>query len=334
MNRMKLFLYLSAITIISVHANAQEKLETTETQNKFSEAGQYVPRIIGSEFTVSGDRVYNSTVLAARKITFKPGSRLIFSGSAIAERRDLFIFAEEIVSEDNEKPGTITWEKSVPTTQPPQGSGSSGIDNGARESARGEDGSSGPSGLNGTQGVSAPSLTILSKGLKSVLRADFSGGTGGNGGAGGTGGRGGGGGYGTPASQSAVDCKRGGGTGGAGGNGGTGGTGGAGGTGGNGGSITLIVDESNIAASTRFLVTSFSGGPGGAAGSGGAGGQAGTGGPGGTEARPWCGGGSGGPSGSNGQPGTPGVPNPGLSGASGAYYIGGLSTDDIGRLFR
>lgn len=334
MHKLIYALCASVVLIYPSVSFGQEKLESVETQNKFTEAGQFIPRVIGNEFTVSGDRLYNSTVLAAKKIVFKPGARLIFSASAVSDRKDVFIFAEEIISEDNENPGLITWEKTVPTTQPPQGSGSSGPDNGARESARGGDGAAGPVGLNGLQGSPAPSVTILARGLRSVVRADFAGGGGGNGGAGGVGGRGGGGGYGTPASQSAVDCRRGGGDGGAGGNGGAGGAGGAGGPGGNGGSITLIVDDANIPTSTRFLVTSSSGGPGGSAGPGGIGGAGGSGGPGGTDARPYCGGGNGGPGGSNGPSGGVGVPNPGLPGAGGAYFVGGLSADDLGRLFR
>lgn len=322
-----------ALSIASSAAPAQTALDSSETNNRFSEAVQAIPRLKGDQLTVVDTRVYNAPVLAVRRLVFKPGARLIFSSAAVGERRSLFIFAEEIVSEDGEQPGTIGWDPGVPAGRPSQGAGAAGIDNGAHEGATGGAGAPGPDGFAGENGNPAPNLTIVTRRMTEPLRVNLAGGQGGAGGLGGSGGRGGGGGYGSPASPSLVACKAGGGDGGGGGAGGNGGAGGAGGTGGDGGSFTLIVDDQSVPTASRFVIANISGGPGGAAGSGGAGGSPGSGGPGGRDARPYCGGGQQGPSGHAGTTGLTGTPNPGLPGRTGSYFIGGLQTRDLDRVF-
>jgi hypothetical protein len=315
-------------------AKAQTALDRVESNNRFSEAVQAMPSVKGDQFTVEGTRIFNSPVLAVRKLVFKPGSKLIFSQAAVGERRNLYIFAEEVVSEDQESPGVIGWESSTTAAQPAQGNGLAGVDNGARQSAAGGVGGAGPDGLTGNTGIVAPNLTVLSRRVNSVLRIDLGGGHGGDGSKGGHGGRGGGGGYGSPASQSMFDCKAGGGDGGGGGGGGAGGRGGAGGQGGDAGTLTLILEDQQVATSTRFVIAKVDGGSGGVAGEGGLPGEGGPGGPGGADARPYCGGGSNGGGGASGQVGLSGTPNPGLPGRSGSFFVGGLQTSDLDKIFR
>jgi hypothetical protein len=297
-------------------ASAQQALDSVEVGNRFSEAVQSMPGIKGDQFTVDGTRIYNSPVLAVRKLVFKSGAKLIFSEDAVKERRNLHIFAEEIVSEDAENPGFVGWQGSSPAKQPAQGNGAAGVDNGAREGSTGGLGGAGPDGLTGVTGVAAPSLTVVSRRVNTLLRIDVGGARGGDGGMGGNGGRGGGGGYGSPASQSMVACKAG------------------GGNGGGGGTLTLILEADAVPTSTRFVVAKVEGGPGGKAGEGGLPGAGGPGGPGGADARPFCGGGRNGANGAGGVAGLAGTPNPGLPGRGGAYFVGGLQTSDLDRIFR
>ncbi len=318
--------------VVSSTATAQVTLDQAEAQNRFIEAGQVIPRVIGGEFTVVGTRVYNASILAAKRIVFKPGAQLVFSDAAIRDRRNLFIFAEEMISEDAERPGVITWQKQTAQAGSPQGAGPAGPDHGGREGTRGGDGVVGPNGTPGADGQAAPDLTVVAKNFRTIVRADFSGSQGGAGGVGGNGGRGGGGGYGNPASQDLFNCRRGGGNGAPGGNGGSGGQGGHGGAGGRGGNITLIVPATVVPTATRFLSVDVTGGKGGNAGAPGEGGAGGPGGAGGTEAKPHCGGGSPGPGGGGGSRGAAGTP--GNVGNSGSFFVGGLQPADLDRLFR
>lgn len=321
---------VSACAMVAT-AQGQTTLSSPEAQNRLVEAAQARPPIIVGEFRVQGRRVYNGPVLAARRIIFEPGSSLLFSAQTLASRRNIFIFAQEIVSENAEQPGTIGWEKDTPSTPPPLGTAGAGSDNGGREGASGGAGQNARGGATGLSGLPGPDLTIVTLKISPNLRVDVAGGLGGSGGSGENGGRGGGGGYGNPASQNAFNCNRGAGDGSRGGNGGSGGPGGVGGTGGIGGTFTLVAPDSQIAVLTRVLQVNLAGGPPGAGGAGGMGGQGGPGGAGGQEARPYCRG--------NGNPGSGGAPGAsagtgpvGNAGGSGTFFVGGLAADDVNKL--
>lgn len=283
------------------------------------------------DFVVEGEKLYNGHVLSAERIIFKPGARLIFSPTIVRRTSDLFIIAREISSEDNQNPGTITWQDTPQTIPPTKGYGASGADNGGIVGATGGAGATGPVGFTGEAGYNAPSLTLLVKSIPAALKVELAGEDGGPGGEGGTGGSGGQGGPGSPAAQNLVNCMHGAGDGAAGGTGGAGGQGGDGGSGGNGGTLTLIAEENDLPAITLMLLTTLSGGQGGSAGTGGAGGAGGPGGHGGQESRPYCrGNGNNGPQGGAGQAGGPGTA--GQNGSSGNFYVGGLAVAAITKI--
>lgn len=233
------------------------------------------------EYQVDGEKSWASPFVAARRLVFKPNAKLIFDDAVTRMHRNLFVFADEIVSEDQERLGSVAWTDLAPSTPPPPGYGPAGTNMGGAESATGGPGADGPPGFKGEDGANAPSVTLVVKRLLGGLKVNLRGEDGGPGGQGGTGGAGGQGGYGTPASQSMFECRRGAGDGGPGGRGGNGGVGGSGGHGGNGGTFTLVTDATNAAAVSRLLLVDLSPGAGGAGGLGGAGGVGGPGGPGG-----------------------------------------------------
>jgi hypothetical protein len=312
---------------------AQTTLSPPEAQNRLVEAAQSRPPVIIGEFRVVGQRLFNSPVLAARRIIFAPGSSLIFSQQVLTTRRNLFMFAQEIVSENAEQPGTVTWEETTPASPPPMGTAPAGADNGGREGATGGAGQNGTPGAPGGAGSPGPDLTIVASKINPTLKINLSGGPGGTGGVGENGGRGGGGGYGRPASQNAFNCSHGANDGAGGGSGGNGGPGGPGGAGGAGGVFTLVSPSDQVPVITRILQVNLGPGTPGQGGGGGTGGLGGPGGAGGAQSLPYCRGngaqGGGGASGANAGSG-PG----GNQGAAGTYFVGGLSPDDMNKLLQ
>lgn len=311
------------------------ELSSQEVQQKVIEALSKLggsPTLFG-EYQVDGEKSWASPFITVRRLVFKPNAKLIFDDAVTRMHRNLFIFAEEVTSEDQERLGSITWADLEPSTPPSPGHGSAGTNMGGVESATGGAGADGPPGFNGEDGANAPSITLVVKRLIGGLKVNLRGEDGGPGGQGGTGGAGGQGGYGTPASQTMFECRRGAGDGGPGGRGGNGGIGGAGGRGGNGGTFTLVTDAEGAAAISRLLLVDLSPGTGGKGGLGGASGTGGPGGPGGADARPWCTGT--GSTGGTGAAGTSGAQGPaGNAGSPGDYYFGGLSSGDLGTVLK
>lgn len=303
-----------------------DTLSEAETQQHIIEAGPHQKLLF--DFEVSGDQSYSGHVLTAKRLVFKPNARLIFGPAVVRRTANLFIFAQEIVSEDNEAPGTITWADLPPGPAADRGFGHAGVSNAAAENTPGGAGGEGPSGALGEAGWNAPSLTCIVGRIATALKVDMRGEDGGPGGTGGGGGAGGQGGRGRNASQIALGCKHGAGDGAVGGPGGRGGVGGEGGAGGNGGTFTLIAAADAVPEITRMLLVDLSGGAGGAGGGGGPGGAGGPGGPGGAQSLPWCQGnggqGPGGPAGAAGDAGVTGRP-----GAPGSYFVGGLTAADL-----
>lgn len=280
------------------------------------------------EFRISGERRYDMYFLTAERIVFEPNARLVFTKTAYESRPTFFLLAKEVVSLDQEHPGTITWEQPQPSTRDKAGSAAAGVDNGAQEGVRGGDGGPGAAGAIGDEGRPSPALTIAALSIRNPLTVLLPGAKGGTGGQGQDGGRGGGGGHGNPASQSMFDCKRGCGNGAAGGNGGAGGQGGDGGRGGRGGNFTLVVPPDQLPVATRLLKVTVSGGDGGGPGSGGAGGLLGSGGAKGQEAKPYCKDDcNNGPQGVAG--GSGGTGQPGHRGPDGDFFVGTLAPDAI-----
>ncbi|MCX2710180.1 MULTISPECIES: collagen-like protein [Pseudomonas] len=309
------------------------KLSLPETSQRTVEALSLIgskPMTVG-EYTVSGEKKWSSPFLTVGKLVFEAGAVLVFDVSVTRKYQNILIVAEEIVSKDQESLGEIRWADLTQSVPPSPGYGSSGQDMAIHTGATGGQGGVGPAGIVGEPGYNAPSLTIMLKKLTGGLKVNLKGEDGGAGGVGGIGGAGGQGGRGSPASQNLFNCMAGAGDGGTGGSGGVGGAGGAGGNGGNGGTLTLISELDAVDAISRLLVVDLSGGVGGAAGQGGEGGSGGPGGPGGQESKPYCvGNGDQGPGGAKGPNGSAGIP--GAIGQPGAYYFGGLSIEDLGKI--
>lgn len=287
--------------------------------------------ITPGDFIVEGEKRFNGWFLSAERIVFKPGARLIFTKSALEARPNFFILAKEIVAEDQENPGTITWERLPVVAAPDSGAATAGVDNSTSENTAGGAGSAGATGNSGINGRDAPGLTLTTLSVKNALLVDMQGQAGGSGGKGQTGGRGGGGGYGNPASQNAYKCTRGASAGAAGGPGGEGGKGGPSGGGGRGGTFTLITSPENVAAATRLLRVNVAGGTSGtSSGVGGDPGAGGSGGPGGAGKNPHCKGSGPGSSGPAGKRGTPGDQGP--AGSIGDYFVGELDPTSVTEL--
>lgn len=275
---------------------------------------------------IEGDYVFNGWFIVADRIVFKPGARLIFSRQAMEGRSNFFVVAREMVSEDPNAPGTITYERPAPngaaalSGQAPTGR------HATEDGSRGGVGSAGAQGNDGPRGFGAPTLTITVLSVPgSGPVIDFTGGLGGQGGQGQRGGDGGNGAKGTPASQSMFDCKAGGGRGGDGGQGGQGGVGGTGGQGGEGGTITVIAPADLLPSLSQKFRVVVAGGDGGAGGLPGPGGNGGAAGPGGQDARPYCGGGSAGNPGAAGGEGRPG--SSGQTGVHGDFFVGEITAE-------
>lgn len=288
-----------------------------------------IPPVTPGTYVVDGEVRFNGWFLSSERIVFKANAKLIFTRQALDQRTSLFILAKEIVSEDQQQPGTVTWERPVLARPLDSGTAGAGTDNGAHEQISGGRGENGKAGNAGLLGRDAPAITLTTQSVKGSVLFDLRGQDGGPGGTGQAGGRGGGGGYGTPASQSAFDCKRGAGDGGSGGAGGDGGVGGPSGAGGRGGIFTLVTSPDNVASATRLLKVDVSGGqPSAQPGEGGDPGAGGPGGHRGQEAKPWCGddgrdGGQGG-SGQKGPRGDLGAP-----GKAGDYFVGEMSPASV-----
>jgi hypothetical protein len=288
---------------------------------------------LSKPFEVSGLTRFDGWFIVADKVIFKSGSQLIFTRQALQNRRNFYIVAKELVSEDANAPGTIAYERppseiaNAKSGQAPSGTA------GQSDGSSGSVGASGEQGSPGPKGFSAPSITLT---LLSVPGSgpivDLRGALGGTGGQGQKGGDGGAGAKGSPASESVVDCKAGGGRGGNGGRGGAGGSGGVGGTGGDGGTVTIITPDvvvPSLAEKFRVLTSAGIGGQGGAPGIGGNGGA---GGPGGQEAKPYCGGGPGGNGGGTGIAGVPG--NAGVPGTDGDFLVGTISRELFAQIYK
>jgi len=278
---------------------------------------------------VEGTRRFNGWFFKANRITFKSGSTLLFTKQALENRRQFFVIAKEIIVEDQNSPGTITWEKGT-TADAPASNGQAG--NGQDGSGAGGGGLAGNPGVSGDLGYAgsdAPSVVLLVMTLPSSgPTVDLSGQKGGKGGKGQKGGTGGHGAKGNDASQNGFNCNRGAGNGGPGGSGGSGGTGGAGGRGGSGGTFTLISSTDKLPSLSQKFRVQVSGGPGGETGDGGFGGDGGTGGDGGGQQLPYCrGDGSRGATGGSGSPGTVGAVGP--TGAAGDFLVGGITDDQF-----
>ncbi|SFI61976.1 Trypsin [Bradyrhizobium sp. Gha] len=281
-------------------------------------------------FVISGDRYWTEPSLAAERLVFEPGSRLIFKESNARTARELTVVAGEIRSLSQENPGVITWEpSSAPDTAPAGSVGQSGPA-GASDGAPGGNGGKGGTGATPSPGRDGPKLTLVVKRSINPIVLDVRGQGGGPGGNGGEGGVGGAGAPGRRASSSAFDCKRGPGDGGRGGDGGMGGDGGRGGAGGNGGIVTMLTPEPEIHALSRIILRVGAGreAAGGAAGQGGRGGP---GGPRGLPAPPFCA--------NDGRDGDPGVSGragaggeSGLPSKDGSAFVGSISEDEVTRL--
>jgi hypothetical protein len=282
----------------------------------------------GGDEVIDGERRFNGWFFKANKITFKSGAVLLFTKQAQANRSQFFIIAKEIVSQDANNPGKITWEKGDPQAPPSSaGEAPAGADGG--ENAAGNPGAAGAPGTNGYAGFSAPSIVLMTLQVPgSGPLVDLTAQDGSQGGTGQQGGKGGKGGNGNSASQNGFNCNRGAGNGGSGGQGGPGGQGGKGGVGGDGGVFTLISRTDSLPNLTQKFRVLTTGGHGGTPGQGGNGGVGGGGGGGGAEQKPWCSGnGNPGPAGNTGGGGPVGVS--GDNGKEGDYTVGGISQDQF-----
>src|SRR5437879_6124515 len=65
----------------------------------------------GEPYIVSGVTKFNGWFIVTDKVIFKSGSQLVFTKQALDNRRAFFIVTKELVSEDNNSPGSITFEK-------------------------------------------------------------------------------------------------------------------------------------------------------------------------------------------------------------------------------
>jgi hypothetical protein len=288
-----------------------------------------IKNIKNDEYVVTGTKKFDGWFLKADRIVFEPGATLVFSRTALSNRRQFWVVAKELVVKDQANPGTITWEQGDPPS-PPQAPGEAPPGkNGPQDGAAGLPGNEGTKGSPGLTGANAPQITlVVLKVPGSGVIVNLTGGNGGQGGPGMKGGRGGTGAKGHPASQIGFGCNRGAGNGGSGGGGGKGGPGGDGGVGGAGGTFLLVSEAEILPSLTQKFRVKVAAGTGGSGGQGGQGGDGGPGGPGGQEARPYCRGN--GSQGANGGPGGSGsVGSPGGVGQEGDFTIGGATKEQL-----
>lgn len=333
-------LHVSGVILLNIamaHAFADEPSKAKVIPEV--EAANTIRDIKGFDLIKTGDVIidkdmlFNGWFIKADKVVFKSGAKLIFSRQAQESRRNFFIVAKELVSEDASAPGIITYAAAgTSDAEPAQGQAATGP-HAAFDDNPGGPGQPGQQGPSGPLGYAAPSLTVVALNVpQSGVRIEFAGQKGGKGGQGQRGGDGGNGAKGHPATISMVDCKNGAGDGGVGGPGGPGGTGGIGGRGGNGGNVTLIAPIDLLPSLTQKMRVIVSGGPGGDPGEGGPGGKGGLGGPRGAKALPYCK-----DDGRDGSPGAAGPGggkgNPGGSGIDGDFFVGGITPDAFSRIY-
>jgi hypothetical protein len=316
----------SAVTGLQVRIDAPTAVRSTEVLGRISKPIHAITEAgLAPIDEVKDERVFELPVLAAKKIVFHPGSRLVLTAE------DASIVARTIQVLPGEPRPTITWKRpdeALPLP-PPMGKAQPGA-LGAVEGADGAPGANGLAGNSGFRGRSAPSLyLVVEQVLGGSILVELRGQDGGPGGQGQTGGDGGYGRSGRNAVSSLFDCRSGGGNGGTGGRGGQGGPGGEGGKGGSGGILVLLaVPERLPALRDNFVVDGSpgNGGPGGPGGVGGAPGLPGSGGSG----SGFCGGGA---PGATGPPGTTGTDGPaGAPGAAGSFVAAEVTSEQFNYL--
>jgi len=315
----------------SADGRAAHVLQGPEFDNVLVSAKEF-QGVGGGDYVVNGNKSFDGWFLKADRVIFEPGSTLMFSKTALSNRRQFWIVTKELIVKDAEHPGTITYDKGAPAPAPPAPGEAPGGTHAQGDGSAGGPGQQGGKGNQGATGANGPQITlVVMQAPNSGTLVDLTGGDGGPGGQGQKGGRGGNGAKGSPASQSAVDCKSGGGNGGAGGAGGVGGPGGDGGTGGAGGIFLLVSKGEHLPSLTQKFRVKTSGGNGGNGGPSGVGGDYGLGGPGGQEAKPYCSGGNGGPNGTQGGAGGPG--SNGANGQEGDFTVGAATDDQFNTYF-
>lgn len=283
--------FISFLLAFPVFSQQAEEVPPSSIINDAKQVKESVSLIgLTKEIIVTGDMLYDSYFIGAETIQFKSGARLIFSDKALATRNNLIIAAKNIVNEDQQKPGVITWARGDgPVSAPPQSGQAPGGADGNNSGVSGSAGANGAQGNSGIAGKDAPNLTLFfisATGAPPVI--DLRGQPGGQGGQGQQGGDGGNGHEGSPASSSLYECTSGAGHGGNGGSGGSGGLGGRGGDGGRGGTTTIVTLPEAFPAVLQFIRADVSGGDGGDGGDGGNGGNGGDGGAQGAKSLPWC----------------------------------------------
>ena len=235
---------------------AEKVLQAAEVTSVLREVKEGALPPTSEDYVVSGTALYNGWFLKAKRIVFKSGAKLVFSLQAQDKRNLFWIVAEEIVCEDGQAPGLISWQqRQVGDVGAVGGQASTGAHAGVDDQP-GSPGSNGATGPTGYPGNSGPALTVITFSVSgSGPEVDFRGQTGGIGGQGQQGGDGGNGAKGHPATAVVYECRNGAGNGGAGGAGGTGGKGGTGGTGGKGGTVTLVSDATLLPGLTAKALT-------------------------------------------------------------------------------
>ena len=305
-------------------ASGPKELSGPEITDAIQAARAYSKDIF-PEFVVEGVKPFSQKTLPVKKLSFKPGGKLLLTGP-FGDRSDRFILADTIEVSPGGEPALITWERDESLPPGPEiGPAPNGYYSGG-DGAPGTSGSDGQIGNPGLPGRNAPTLYIFVNKIEGRLKIDVSGQDGGAGGPGQKGGDGGDGRAGRPGISSFIDCRSGGQNGGAGGRGGNGGKGGQGGRGGAGGVLIIASDPGTLPSVKDLIFANVKGGKGGKGGAAGAYGEGGKGGGGGS-GNGLCGGGSPGPNGMHGNKGDPG--DIGQNGVEGLYGIVGLSNEQL-----
>ena len=327
---------LVGLQVLSAGASAQvtaEKLSKVSTLSQLQSIALESMLKLDDQWIIEGIQPFDSWFIVTDQLIFKPDAQLVFSRQALNKRRNFFIVAGEIISEDANAPGVITYEHGIASNEDTRlGQAATGR-HGQSHGQHGETGAPGAPGITGAQGEAAPSLTIVTLRVPTSGPAvDFRGGPGGDGGQGQTGGDGGNGATGLYAAQNIYKCVRRPQRGGNGGDGGIGGPGGAGGAGGTGGTVTILAPEELLASLTQKFRIDVSSGHPGAPGGPGIGGVGGLGGRGGAKAPPFCPRNA--PRGANGQQGESGeAGRMGDSGVQGDLFVGAITVEHFQRIY-
>jgi len=97
---------------------------------------------LSKPYEVSGTTRFDGWFIVADKVVFKSGAQLVFTRQAQQVRRNFFIVTKELVAEDSNAPGVITYEKLASDTagaKPGQGpSGPHGTYDGTSGQQEGE----------------------------------------------------------------------------------------------------------------------------------------------------------------------------------------------------